>query len=75
MAGNVWEWVEDWYHSNYTGAPADGSAWVSPTGSGRVVRGGSFLSAASSLRSSYRIIDTPGARSATYGARCLRPLP
>jgi len=26
--GNVWEWVEDCYHENYVGAPADGSAWL-----------------------------------------------
>ncbi|WP_334384159.1 formylglycine-generating enzyme family protein [Bradyrhizobium sp. AZCC 1577] len=24
--GNVWEWVEDSWHENYKGAPADGSA-------------------------------------------------
>ena len=26
MSGNVWEWVEDSYHDNYNGAPADGGA-------------------------------------------------
>ena len=43
MVGNVWEWVEDWYHDTYTGAPTDGSAWVTPTGSYRVMRGGSWF--------------------------------
>lgn len=41
MSGNVWEWCEDDWHSNYTGAPGNGSAWVdSPRGTNRVLRGG-----------------------------------
>ena len=27
MHGNVWELVQDCWHSSYRGAPADGSAW------------------------------------------------
>ena len=27
MHGNVWEWCQDVWHSNYNGAPTDGSAW------------------------------------------------
>jgi formylglycine-generating enzyme required for sulfatase activity len=41
MSGNVWEWVEDSYHDNYTGAPTDGSAWQGE-GSLHVPRGGSW---------------------------------
>ena len=46
MIGNVWEIVEDDNHDDYTGAPADGSAWkVSPSrrvGNEIVKRGGSW---------------------------------
>jgi formylglycine-generating enzyme required for sulfatase activity len=40
MSGNVAEWCQDWLHNGYSGAPTDGSAWVSPAGSYRVERGG-----------------------------------
>lgn len=51
MHGNVAEWVQDVAHSDYQGAPSDGSAWM--TGSNqttqRVFRGGaSFLDAINS---------------------------
>ena len=43
VAGNAAEWVEDCWHDNYSGAPADGRAWT--TGGdcdSRVLRGGSW---------------------------------
>jgi formylglycine-generating enzyme required for sulfatase activity len=43
MHGNVWEWVEDCYRSNYDGAPTDGSARISPDCTNHVVRGGSWI--------------------------------
>ena len=43
MVGNVYEWVEDDFHDTYTGAPANGSAWVdSPRATSRSVRGGDW---------------------------------
>jgi len=73
MSGNLWEWNEDWYHSSYTGAPADGSAWVDPAGSNRVGHGGSFDHGAVYGRAARRHHGTPGYRDAAHGGRCLRP--
>ncbi len=39
MPGKVWEWVQDWSHPSYVGAPKDGSAWVD-AGWDRVYVGG-----------------------------------
>ena len=45
MVGNVSEWVDDCWHENYDGAPADGSAWLDGGDClRRVVRGGSWES-------------------------------
>lgn len=38
MTGNAKEWVEDYYHNTYAGAPADGSPWLDSTTGLRVVR-------------------------------------
>ena len=70
MVGNVWEWVEDWYHDTYAGAPTDGSAWVTPTGWYRVLRGGSWDYASSGyLRVSSRFY-VPTSRVGGVGFRC-----
>jgi formylglycine-generating enzyme required for sulfatase activity/serine/threonine protein phosphatase PrpC len=53
-AGNVAEWVHDCYHPSYAGAPQDGSVWEGGDCGHRVVRGGSFSSPASALRSASR---------------------
>ncbi|HPO12899.1 MAG TPA: formylglycine-generating enzyme family protein, partial [Candidatus Hydrogenedentes bacterium] len=66
MSGNVYEWCEDDYHSSYTGAPADGSAWIySPRASYRMIRGGYWYYYARYCRSAYRSYLTPDDR--TYG--------
>ena len=57
MHGNVWEWVEDCWHDNYSRAPRDGTAWTAGGNcSRRVRRGGAwgahpaFVSSASRWR-------------------------
>ena len=42
MGGSVDQWVEDCWHKNYQGAPADGSAWVENECASHVIRSGSW---------------------------------
>jgi formylglycine-generating enzyme required for sulfatase activity len=72
MHGNVWEWVQDWYHSNYTGAPNNGSAWEEPVGSSRVLRGGGYYNLVADCRSAYRAFGTPSYRDNHLGFRIVR---
>ena len=72
MAGNVWEWVEDYWHWDYSGAPDDGRPRLSPHSPYRVTRGGSATYDASSMRSAIRLSVAPGYRYSFLGARCLK---
>jgi len=54
MHANVPEWIEDYWHDDYTNAPSDGSAWLSGDSFYRVVRGGDWQFGAE-MRSAFRI--------------------
>ena len=55
MSGNIAEWCEDDYHSDYYGAPNNGAAWVdAPRSSNRVTRGGGWMYIAELERSASR---------------------
>ncbi len=71
MHGNVWEWVEDRWHSNYEDKPpTDGSvAWESGDSSLRVIRGGSWLNTPRNLRSADRYGYSPASRINDLGFR------
>jgi formylglycine-generating enzyme required for sulfatase activity len=57
MCGNVWEWCQDNRHSNYEGAPTDGSAWLNNEESSdrKLLRGGSWHNNPDYCRSAYRL--------------------
>jgi len=74
MLGNVWEWVGDCWHSDYSGAPDDGSAWVEPGCRKRVNRGGGWGNPPTSLRITNRDGDPANARSDGIGFRVAREL-
>jgi formylglycine-generating enzyme required for sulfatase activity len=77
MHGNVWEWVQDCWHKDYTGQTQE------ETGKGslykcneraRVLRGGSWVDTARNLRSAYRNRNVPEYRHPTVGFRVARAL-
>jgi formylglycine-generating enzyme required for sulfatase activity len=70
--GNVWEWVQDWYDSGYYITSPSTDPTGPASGSFRVWRGGSWLNAASNLRSANRDRYTPGDRFNFLGFRLLR---
>lgn len=76
MQGNVAQWVEDCWHTDYTSdAPTDGLAWLDGSScGGRVMRGGSWQDSQSELRSSARTGEFKDESSYTDGFRVARGL-
>ena len=74
VLGNVSEWVDDCWNSNYEGAPFDGSAWYEGDCSRRVLRGGSWRNGPGLLRSAFRRWYSAGYRDLSFGFRLARTI-
>ena len=72
MAGNVSEWVNDWYSKTYYLSSPSLNPLGRDSGDERVLRGGSWDDGEESVRSASRTGARPSSTYITFGFRCAR---
>ena len=72
MAGNVWEWVADWYAGDYYGESPLGNPQGPESGISKTLRGGNWYYKAYYMRSTYRFNERPEVFKVWQGFRCAR---
>jgi formylglycine-generating enzyme required for sulfatase activity len=75
MAGNVWNWMNDWYDANYYASSPSSNPQGPSSGTDRVLRGGSFHNYEISVRSAGRYHNDPAFTNYDIGFRCVSSIP
>ena len=72
MAGNVWEWCQDWYSSTYYASSPGTNPTGPTTGTYRLLRGGYWYADSGCCRASMRDLSSPVNLFSSIGFRVVR---